>query len=223
MRLLLVEDDHRVVRFVQKGLEAERYEVDVATDGEQAIEMGLTGVYDLVLLDLILPVKSGIEVCQVLRERGIQSPILMLTAKDTLDDKVTGLEVGADDYLTKPFAFEELLARIKALLRRPGGLEDAPTLMVADLVLDKRTHQVTRAGRPIELTAKEHGLLECLMRNPNRLLDRATIEERVWGQEHGSDSNVVNVYIGRLRKKVDEGFDKQLIHTIRGAGYMLKL
>lgn len=222
MRLLLVEDDHRVARFVQKGLEAERYRVDIAADGEQGIELGLTGVYSVIVLDVILPGKDGIEVCQELRRGGVNTPILMLTARDTVEDKVLGLGVGADDYLTKPFAFEELLARIQALVRRPQDLDLSPTVQVADLTLDKNTHQLTRAGKPIELTPTEFALIEYLMRHPNRVLSRTMIEERVWGYQHDPLTNVVDVYIGRLRQKLGRGSDRPLIHTVRGAGYVLK-
>ena len=223
MRLLLIEDDRRVASFVQKGLEAERYKVEVAADGEQGIEMALSGLYDLILLDILLPVRNGIDVCRSLRERGIKAPILMLTAKDTVEDKVTGLGAGADDYLTKPFAFEELLARIQALLRRPAGLELAPALEALDLVLDKNTHEVTRAGRPIELTRTEFILLEYLLRRPNRVLSRTMIMDQVWDYQHDPSTNVVDVYIRRLRRKIDHGFASKLIHTVRGAGYMLRV
>lgn len=222
MHLLLIEDDQRVARFIQKGLKAERYRVELATTGPVGIEMGLTGVYDLILLDLILPGETGIEVCRQLRENQIKTPILMLTAKDSVEDKVTGLGVGADDYLTKPFAFEELLARIQALLRRPGELDLLPTLTVADLALDKNTHEVKRAGNVIELTATEFALLEYLIRRPNRVLSRTLIEQQVWDYHFDPSSNVVDVYIRRLRQKIDDGFPQPLIHTVRGAGYMLK-
>ncbi len=222
MHLLLIEDDQRVARFIQKGLKAERHRVELATTGPVGIEMGLTGVYDLILLDLILPGENGIEVCRQLRENQIKTPILMLTAKDSVEDKVTGLGVGADDYLTKPFAFEELLARIQALLRRPGELDLLPTLTVADLALDKNTHEVKRAGNVIELTATEFALLEYLIRRPNRVLSRTLIEEQVWDYHFDPSSNVVDVYIRRLRQKIDYGFPQPLIHTVRGAGYMLK-
>lgn len=222
MHLLLIEDDQRVARFIQKGLKAERHRVELATTGPVGIEMGLTGVYDLILLDLILPGETGIEVCRQLRENQIKTPILMLTAKDSVEDKVTGLGVGADDYLTKPFAFEELLARIQALLRRPRELDLLPTLTVADLALDKNTHEVKRAGNVIELTATEFALLEYLIRRPNRVLSRTLIEEQVWDYHFDPSSNVVDVYIRRLRQKIDYGFPQPLIHTVRGAGYMLK-
>ena len=223
MRVLLVEDDSRVASFIKKGLEAERYQVDVASAGETGIELGLTGAYALILLDIILPAKNGVEVCQALRDEGVGTPILMLTAKDTLEDKMKGFGAGADDYLTKPFAFEELLARIQALLRRPQELEIVSAIQVADLTLDKNTHQVRRAGKPIELTAKEFFLLEYLMRRPDRVLSRTLIQEQVWGYQHDPTSNVVDVYIRRLRGKIDHGFERQLIHTVRGAGYILKI
>lgn len=222
MRLLLVEDDSRVARFIRKGLEAENYQVDVASDGDLGIDMGSTDVYGAILLDVILPKQNGVEVCRILREQGIKTPILMLTAKDTLEDKVSGLGVGADDYLTKPFAFEELLARIQALLRRPRTLELAPTIRVADLVLDKNTRRVDRADVAIELTATEFALLEYLMRRSDRVLSRTLIQEQVWGYQHDPSSNVVDVYIRRLRNKIDRDFSRQLIHTVRGVGYVLK-
>ena len=184
--------------------------------------MGSTDVYGAILLDVILPKQNGVEVCRILREQGIKTPILMLTAKDTLEDKVSGLGVGADDYLTKPFAFEELLARIQALLRRPRTLELAPTIRVADLVLDKNTRRVDRADVAIELTATEFALLEYLMRRSDRVLSRTLIQEQVWGYQHDPSSNVVDVYIRRLRNKIDRDFSRQLIHTVRGVGYVLK-
>ncbi len=219
MRVLLVEDDVRVARFIRKGLMAERYAVDVAADGPNAIEMGLSGFYDVIILDVLLPVCDGLQVCRRLRAEGVKSPILMLTAKDAVEDKIGGLEVGADDYLTKPFAFEELLARLQALLRRPAELDISATLQVADLVLDKNTHEVTRAGKVIALTATEFGLLEYLMRRPGRVLSRTLIQEQVWSYHHDPSSNVVDVYIRRLRQKIDAGSARKLIHTVRGAGY----
>lgn len=222
MRLLLVEDDRSVARFTKKGLEAERYSVEVATDGKQGMEKGLSESYDLIILDLILPIYSGIEICRTLREQGIKTPILILTAKDTLQDKLTGFETGADDYLVKPFAFEELLARIRALLRRPAELEFGSILEVGDLVLDKNSFGVTRAGKPIELTAREFAFLEYLMRHPNRVMSRTLIRKEVWDADDDPSSNVVEVYIRRLRHKIDVGFEQQLIHTVRSAGYMLK-
>jgi DNA-binding response OmpR family regulator len=224
MRILIVEDDSRVARFIEKGLQAERFHTDVEFDGRRGFESALTGAFDLVILDLMLPGKKGIEVCRQLRGQGVRTPLLMLTAKDALADKITGFEAGADDYLTKPFAFEELLARIKALGRR-GSLpaETGPVLQIADLMLDHDAHEVGRADKRIELTPKEFALLEYLMRHPRRVLSRAMIEEQVWGYQEEVLTNVVDVYVRRLRKKVDCGFQKQLIHTIRGIGYQLKM
>lgn len=221
MRLLLIEDDERVASFIRKGLEAERYTVDLASDGELGLEMGLSKLHDLILLDIMLPILNGTEVCRELRRASIETPILMLTAKDSVEDKVANLKTGADDYLTKPFAFEELLARIQALLRRPVAMELAPTLLVADLLLDKNTHEVSRAGKPIEMTPTEFALLEYLMLHPNRVLSRSLIEEQVWNYHHDPSSNIVDVYVRRLRQKVDEGSELKLIHTVRGIGYRL--
>ena len=220
MRLLLVEDDPRVSGFIKKGLEAERYSVDIAADGEQGLDMGLSGLYDLVILDVLLPVRSGIELCREFRANDIKAPVLMLTAKDTVEDKVAGFGVGADDYLTKPFAFEELLARVQALLRRPREMALSPVLQIADLSLDMNTHEIARADKSIELTPTEYSLLEYLMRRPNRVLSRTLIEEQVWSYHHDPSSNVVDVYIRRLRAKIDDGFEHKLIHTKRGSGYL---
>lgn len=223
MRVLLIEDDSRVSGFIKKGLEAERHQVEIASDGLTGAEMGLNGKFDLIILDLLLPGKDGIEVCRQLRGEGIQVPVLMLTAKDSVEEKVAGLEAGADDYLTKPFAFEELVARIQALSRRGGGdLDLVPVLEVADLALDRNSHEVSRASKPIQLTPTEFSLLEFFMQRPNRVLSRPMIEEHVWDYHHDPMTNVVDVYIRRLRQKMDQGFDRQLIHTLRGVGYMLK-
>lgn len=222
MRLLLVEDDSRVSCFIRKGLEAERYQVESAADGLRGIEMGLSGIYDLILMDIILPDENGIEACRRLREKGIRTPIMMITARDSVEEKVRGLEAGADDYLTKPFAFEELLARVRALLRRPEELELEPVYKVGDLSLDRSAHEVSRAGRPVDLTPTEFALLELLMRHPGRVLSRTIIEEQVWGYEHDPSTNVVDVYIRRLRQKIDDASDRPLIHTIRGVGYQLR-
>jgi DNA-binding response OmpR family regulator len=222
MRLLLIEDDRHVVSFIKKGLESEGYQLDVAYDGAQGLEMGLRPVYDLIVLDLILPERSGMEVCLHLRENHVQVPILMLTARDSVEDKVEGLGVGADDYLTKPFAFAELVARIQALLRRPASVELGPALQFSDLTLDPTVHEVKRAGQTIELTPKEFTLLEYLMRHSDRVLSRSMIEEHVWGYGHDSLTNVVDVYVHRLRQKIDSGHAHPLIHTIRGIGYQIK-
>ncbi|SRR5579884_2847187 len=221
MEILLVEDDERIVSFVKRGLEAEHYSVDVAHDGQKAIDMARAIPYRLIILDLVLPQKSGSEVCQILREEKIEAPILMLTAKDTLEEKVEGLRIGADDYLTKPFAFEELLARMKALLRRGPYREETRELKVADLVLNIDSHEVRRAGKLIVLTAKEFALLEYLMAHPNKVLSRTSILEKVWGYHYDTLTNVVDVYIRYLRKKVDEGYSKKLIQTVRDIGYKI--
>jgi len=220
MRLLLVEDDERIVDFVKRGLEAEGYGVDVARDGEEGLEMG-RGSYQVLILDLLLPSKSGIEVCEGLRSAHVHTPILMLTAKDTLRDKVQGLQVGADDYLTKPFAFEELIARIQALMRRGPYQEALAELKVADLTLHRETREVYRAGRTIRLTAKEYGLLEFLMSRPNKALSRTVILEQVWGYHYDTGTNVVDVFIRYLRKKVDGKHPKKLIQTVRNIGYKI--
>lgn len=222
MRILLVEDDERVVNFIKRGLEAERFQVEVAPDGLKAIEMATSIPYQMIILDLALPLKSGDEVCRVLRKEKVQTPILMLTARDTVQEKVGGLAIGADDYLTKPFAFEELLARIKALLRRAGPYQEAVSeLRVADLVLNQETREVRRGDKVINLTAKEFALLEYLMRYPNRVLSRTTILEQVWGYHYDALTNSVEVYILYLRKKIDHGHSKKLIQTVRGIGYKI--
>jgi DNA-binding response OmpR family regulator len=221
MQILLVEDDERIVNFIKRGLEAESYRVDVARNGVEAIDMARAIRYHLMILDLLLPMKGGVEVCQTLRDEKNQTPILMLTAKDTVQEKIQGLRVGADDYLTKPFAFEELLARIEALLRRGEYKEIAPELKVADLVLDRESHEVRRGATLIALTAKEFALLEYLMCHPNKALSRTSILEQVWGYHYDTMTNVVDVYIRYLRKKVDEPFLQKLIHTVRDIGYKI--
>ena len=220
MRILLIEDDERIASFIQRGLEAEGYGVDVARDGEVGLDMG-TGRYHLIILDLLLPRKSGIEVCEALRRERLQTPILMLTAKDALQDKVQGLHVGADDYLTKPFAFEELIARIKALLRRSPYCEVAAELKVADLTLNQETREVRRGKKVLSLTAKEYALLRYLMSCPNKPLSRTMILEQVWGYHYDTLTNVVDVYIRYLRKKIDSGSSKKLIQTERDVGYKI--
>lgn len=221
MQILLVEDDERIIHFVKRGLEAESYQIDIARNGMEAIDMARAIRYHLIILDLLLPMKSGVEVCRILRGEKVQTPILILTAKDTLQEKVEGLSVGADDYLTKPFAFEELVARIKALLRRGEYKEIAPELKIADLVLNRDSHEVRRGSDVIALTAKEFALLEYLMCHPNKALSRTSILEHVWGYHYDTMTNVVDVYIRYLRKKVDERFPQKLIHTVRDIGYKI--
>ncbi len=220
MKILVVEDEQRVAQFIQKGLKEEGHAVDVAHDGEEGEYLGEINEYDLIILDVMLPKKNGFEVCRELRERGVGSPVLMLTARDAVEDKVRGLDAGADDYLTKPFAFEELLARVRALLRRASESK-SPILKIADLELDPMSRRVTRAGQPIRLTTKEYALLEYMMRNPGQVLSRTRIGEHVWDMNFDPESNVIDVYVSHLRNKVDKGFEPPLIHTLRGQGYML--
>ena len=221
MRILLVEDEKRMASFIKRGLTEQRYTVDLAYDGEEGLFLAETNPYDLIILDVMLPKADGITVCRELREKNIDVPILMLTAKDDVRDKIIGLDSGSDDYLTKPFAFDEFLARVRVLLRRQRA-DKSTTLKVADLELDQLTHKVTRAGREIELTATEYALLEYLMLNANQVVTRTMISEHVWDQDFDSFSNVINVYVNYVRKKVDTGFSKILIQSIRGTGYILK-
>jgi two-component system OmpR family response regulator len=221
MRILLIEDDPRIVSFLKRGLEAERYQIDTALNGEEGLDMSRGVRYDLIVLDLTLPLKGGMEICRELRKEKNSTPILMLTAKDTLQDKVEGLRIGADDYLTKPFAFEELLARLSALLRRGEYKEISGALRVGDLILDRDSHEVKRGSQLIVLTAKEFALLEYLMRHPNKVLSRTSILEQVWGYHHDTLTNVVDVYIRYLRKKVDQEHKEKLIRTVRDIGYKI--
>ncbi len=220
MRILLIEDDERVISFLKRGLEAEGYAVDVATDGETGQEIA-TNSYGLIILDLVLPKATGIDVTQNLRTRGIETPILMLTGKDTVSDKVKGLTAGADDYLTKPFAFEELIARAEALLRRGPYRTPEKILQVADLTLSVETRAVERGGRVIHLTTKEFTLLRLLMTYANKPVSRARILEYVWGAHRDPLTNIVDVYIGYLRKKLDGGSQTKLIQTVRDFGYKI--
>ena len=220
MRILLIEDDIRIVNFIKRGLEAKGYAVDTASNGQDGLDKGIQH-YDLIILDVLLPTRSGVEICEMLRRERVTTPILMLTARDALKDKIQGLEVGADDYLTKPFAFEELLARIKALLRRGTYHEVAIESRVADLTLNRETREVTRSDQQISLTAKEFALLEHLMSHANKPVSRTAILEHVWGYDYDTLTNVVDVYIGYLRKKIDRGFAKALIHTVRDIGYKI--
>jgi heavy metal response regulator len=222
MRLLIVEDEKKVAGFVKKGLEEEGYVVDQASDGETGLRKGLEGVHDLIILDVNLPGMDGLEVLRGLRNKKVTTPVLLLTVRAAIEDKVFGLDTGADDYLTKPFAFRELLARIRALFRRKAEAE-APLLQVGDLTLDPARRLVSRGGEKIELTAKEFALLDYFMRNPGRVLTRTMIVERVWGHNFDSMTNIIDVYVNYLRKKIDAGRDKKLIRTVRGVGYVLQL
>jgi heavy metal response regulator len=221
MRILVVEDEKKVASFIKRGLEEESFSVDVAYDGEEGRFMAETNQYDLILMDVMLPKKDGLTVVRELREKGIAVPVLCLTAKDTVDDIVSGLDSGSDDYLTKPFAFAELLARVRALLRR-GTQDRGAEINFADLRLDPVAHKVWRGNKEIDLTAKEYALLEYFMRNANQTLTRTMIAEHVWDYTFDSFTNIIDVYVNYLRKKIDKDFDKKLIHTVRGAGYVLK-
>jgi DNA-binding response OmpR family regulator len=221
MRILVVEDERKVASFIRQGLQEEGHAVEVAADGAAALDLLLEApAYDCVILDLMLPRRDGFDVLRTLRKRGIHTPVLVLTARDAVGDKVTGLDLGADDYLTKPFAFEELLARVRALLRRGGG-QQPPVLRLADLSLDPATRAVTRNGRRISLTAREHALLEYFLRNAGRVLTRPMIAQHVWGLDFDPESNIIDVYVGYLRRKIDGPGERRLLHTVRGAGYTL--
>jgi two-component system, OmpR family, copper resistance phosphate regulon response regulator CusR len=222
MRLLLVEDDARIARFVAKGLREQTYAVDIATTGDDALYQADINTYDLIILDVMIPGRNGFEVCRELRKAGQRMPILMLTARDAVEDRVTGLDHGADDYLTKPFEFRELLARLRALSRRSGELRPRE-IVVGDLVLDTGAQSVLRAGRSIPLTAKEYALLEFLARNAGRVVGRAEIAEHVWDETFDPFSNLIEVYVNRVRGKIDSGSLKPLLHTRRGAGYLFGL
>jgi len=220
MRLLVVEDEAKVASFVKKGLEAENYAVDVASDGEDGLHLGSTEDYDLILLDILLPKLNGYEVLRGLRDRNIRTPVIMLTARGSLDDRVKGLDLGADDYLVKPFAFEELLARVRALLRRRTA-SGSPTVRVGPLVLDPVAHKITAHGEPVDLTAKEYALLEYLMRNEGVVCTRAMIAQHVWDINFDTYTNLIDVFINHVRKELQaHGCDK-MIQTLRGVGYVL--
>ena len=220
MRVLLVEDEHRIADFIYKGLSEHGYGVDVAYDGDEALHWAGVAEFDVIVLDVMLPVRDGIEVCRTLRERGSRTPILMLTARDAVEDRVRGLDSGADDYLVKPFAFAELMARLRALTRREPAAKGT-VLRVGDLVLDTTTREVSREGEHIELTTKEYALLEYLMRHPNQVLTRTMIAEHVWNYDFDNATNVIDVHIRNLRRKIDDPFSTKLIHTVRGAGYRI--
>ena len=220
MRILVVEDDKKVAAFLQKGLREEQYAVDVCRNGEDAAYEAQVNPYDVIILDIMLPGKDGFTICKELRENNVLTPILMLTAKDSLEDKVIGLSEGADDYLTKPFSFDELLARIRALLRRSQDYKTG-TLKVADLELDPLRRTVQRAGTPITLSGKEYALLEYLMRNKGIILSQSKIIDHVWDRNYDGTSNLINVYINHLREKIDKDAKVKLIKTVRGQGYKI--
>jgi len=221
MRILVVEDEKKVASFIKRGLEEENFAVDLAHDGEEGLYMAEANPYDLILMDVMLPKMDGLTVIKAMREKSIATPVLCLTAKDSVDDIVAGLNIGSDDYLTKPFAFAELIARVRALLRR-GTKDRGAEIKYADLRLDPVAHKVWRGEREIDLTAKEYGLLEYFMRNPNQILTRTMIAEHVWDYTFDSFTNIIDVYVNYLRKKVDKDYEKKLIHTVRGMGYILK-
>lgn len=221
MRILVIEDDPTVGQYVKRGLEEQRWAVDLIADGEEGERRAESEAYDLVVLDMRLPGKSGLDVLHALRSRGFERPVLVLTAQDAVDAKVTALRAGADDYVTKPFAFEELLARVEALARRPRALA-RPALHVADLEVDQSTREVRRAGELIELTPKEYAVLEYLARHAGRVMSRTLITEYVWGYHFDPGTNIVDVVITHLRKKVDAPFERKLISTVRGVGYVIK-
>jgi len=220
MRILVVEDEPEAARYLSKGLREQAFAVDTAADAATAIEKAAVNSYDVILLDLMLPDHDGFSVCRTLRSSGQNVPILMLTARSAVPDRIAGLNAGADDYLTKPFDFEELLARVRALMRRQPRLED-PIIRIADLVIDTHRHQVTRGGHPIPLTTREYGLLEYLAVRRGAVTGRADIAEHVWDETYDASSNLIEVYIQRLRRKIDCGFATRLLHTRRGEGYQL--
>jgi heavy metal response regulator len=220
MRILVVEDEKKIAGFIKRGLKEEGYAVDTAGDGDEGYELASVNDYDLIILDIMLPKCDGVTLCKKLRACKVDAPIIMLTAKTTVQDKVTGLDAGANDYITKPFAFEELLARMRVLLRK--SVQPATRLQVADLVLDLLSHKVSRASKDIVLSAREFALLEYLMRNAGTVVTRTMISEHVWDIDFDTNTNVIDVYINYLRNKIDADFDKKLIQTIRGRGYTLK-
>jgi two-component system, OmpR family, copper resistance phosphate regulon response regulator CusR len=220
MRILAVEDEDAIAAFLCQGLSEVGYAVDLARDGAEALEWIAIATYDVIVLDILLPEIDGLAVCAELRRRGVQTPVLMLTARDTIEDRVAGLDSGADDYLVKPFAFAELLARIRALLRREPALKGT-VLQIADLTLDTISHEVRRNGQAIALTIKEYSLLEFLMRHPNQTLTRTMIAEHVWDYEFDNLTNIIDVHIFALRRKLDDGHPTKLLHTVRGVGYRL--
>jgi heavy metal response regulator len=221
MRILVVEDEAKMASFIKRGLEEEGSAVDISPDGQDGLYRASNGNYDLIVLDITLPLMDGLEVCRRLRENRVSTPILLLTARDSVEMKVSGLDSGADDYLTKPFAFAELLARIRALRRR-DRTEVSLRLQIGDLVLDPLTRKVSRSNQPITLTSKEFALLECFMRHPDQVLSRTVLSENVWDETFDSFTNVIDVYVNYLRNKIDRSFSPKLLHTVRGSGYVLR-
>lgn len=221
MRVLVIEDNLKLANLIRKGLAERHYVTDVCHDGEDGLHLAVTEPYDLVILDLMLPKRDGIEILQTLRQKRVNTPVLILTAKDSVDDKIRGLDLGADEYIAKPFVFGELMARIRALLRRARGVE-LSKLTVGDLVLDLDRHAASRGGQPIGLSPKEFLLLRYFMQNVDRILTRTSIAEHVWDMNFSGFSNVIDVHVNYLRNKIDRGFDAPLIHTVRGVGYVMR-
>lgn len=221
-KVLLIEDEPQIAGFISRGLRREGYNVLVAADGETGLEMAFGELPEIIILDIMLPGIDGLSVCRQIREAELQTPILMLTAKDAIPDRVAGLEAGADDYLVKPFAFEELIARVRALSRRRAPIESDAPLTFADLTLNPSTRMAERSDRTIELTAKEYDLLELFMRHPNQVLTRDQIYNRIWGYDFGGESNIIEVYIRYLRSKLEQDGESRLLHTVRGVGYALR-
>jgi DNA-binding response OmpR family regulator len=221
-KVLLIEDEPQIAGFISRGLRREGYNVLVAADGETGLEMAFGELPEIIILDIMLPGIDGLTVCRQIREAELQTPILMLTAKDAIPDRVAGLEAGADDYLVKPFAFEELIARVRALSRRRAPIESDAPLTFADLTLNPSTRMAKRGDRTIELTAKEYDLLELFMRHPNQVLTRDQIYNRIWGYDFGGESNIIEVYIRYLRSKLEQEGEPRLLHTVRGVGYALR-
>ena len=222
MRILLVEDDLKIASFIVKGLRATGYAVDHATDGEEGLHLVLTQPYDTAIIDIMLPILDGLVLIERMRKEKVNTPIIILSAKDSIDDRVKGLQTGGDDYLTKPFAFSELLARVQALIRRAGGISEPTQLTAGELAINLITREVMRGGKKIELKPLEFSLLEYLIRNKGRIVSKTMIMEHVWDYNFDPQTNVVEVRISRLRDKIDRGFDRKLLHTVRGVGYVLK-
>lgn len=222
-KILIIEDEKKISALIRKGLEEEKYGVEEAHNGEKGEQLLQKNQYDLVILDIMMPEKDGMEVLNTMRKNGDETPVLMVTAKSAIDDRVKGLDVGADDYLVKPFAITELLARVRSLLRRKKGTEkSATTLTIGDLTLDLVSHKALRGGKMIDLTSKEFALLEYFIRNKNKTLNRSAITEHIWNYNFDTGTNIIDVYINHLRTKIDGGFSKKLIHTVRGVGYVMK-